>query len=76
MAGGGFQGGRVVGEMDQDGMTVHSRPIYPWDMWESAYKLLGIDPKDALPDPSGCVAPVSQATACALPRGGILSEIM
>ena len=57
-------------------MAVHSRPIYPWDMWESVYRLLGIDPSDALPNPTGCVAPVSQATACSLPRGGILTEIM
>jgi hypothetical protein len=76
VAGGGFQGGHAIGEMDDDGRTVVSRPIYPWDMWESAYQLLGIDPNDTLPNPSGCVAPVSQATACSLPRGGILTEIM
>ena len=76
VAGGGFQGGRTVGEMDRNGMAVHSRPIYPWDMWESVYRLLGIDPSDALPNPTGCVAPVSQATACSLPRGGILTEIL
>ncbi len=76
VAGGGFQGGKTVGAMDDDGRMVVSRPIYPWDMWESAYLLLGIDPNDTLPNPSGCVAPVSQATACSLPRGGILTEIM
>jgi hypothetical protein len=76
VAGGGFQGGHAIGEMDDDGRTVVSRPIYPWDMWESAYQLLGIDPHDTLPNPSGCVAPVSQALACSLPRGGILTEIM
>jgi hypothetical protein len=76
VAGGGFQGGHVVGEMDQDGRTVVTRPIYPWDMWESVYQLLGIDPNDTLPNPSGCVAPVSQAVACGLPRGGLLTEIM
>ena len=57
-------------------MAVHSRPIYPWDMWESAYRLLGIDPKRRASGPTGCVAPVSQATACSLPRGGILTEVM
>jgi hypothetical protein len=76
VAGGGFLGGRTVGEMDQDGKAVYLRPIYPWDMWESVYRLLGIDPADTLPDPSGCAAPVSQAAACGLPRGGILTEIM
>jgi hypothetical protein len=76
VAGGGFKGGNAVGEMDDDGRTVVSRPIYPWDMWESAYQLLGIDPRDTLPNPSGCVAPVSQAVACSLPRGGLLTEII
>jgi len=76
VAGGGFQGGKTVGEMDENGEFLKSRPIYPWDMWESIYRLLGIDPHDKLPNPSGCVAYVSMADACGLARGGILTEIM
>jgi uncharacterized protein (DUF1501 family) len=76
LAGGGFKGGRVVGEMDDNGEFVKSRPIYPWDMWESIYLQLGIDPQEKLPNPYGCVVYISQADACGLPRGGILKEIM
>ena len=76
VAGGGFKGGHAIGEMDDDGRTVQSRPIYPWDLWESIYLQLGIDFNATLPNPSGCVAPVSQAGACSLPRGGLLTEIM
>ncbi|MGO9111184.1 MAG: DUF1501 domain-containing protein [Thermoguttaceae bacterium] len=76
VAGGGFQAGKVVGESDEEGRYVKSRPIYPWDLWESVYQLLGIDPNDKLPNPDGCVAYVSPATACSYARGGILKEIM
>ena len=76
VAGGGFKGGHVVGEMDQNGQKLVSRPVYPWDMYESMYLLLGINPHDKLPNPYGCVAYVSQADACNLPRGGLLTEIM
>ena len=76
LAGGGFKGGKTVGEMDTNGEFVKSRPIYPWDMWDSIYMQLGIDPNDKLPNPYGCVVYVSQASACGLPSGGILKEIM
>ena len=76
VAGGGFQGGKTVGQMDENGEFCVSRPIYPWDMWESIYLLMGIDPHGTLPHPSGCVAPISKADACGLPRGGLLTEIM
>lgn len=33
---------------------VAERPVYPWDLWSSVYKLLGIDPADTLPYPLGC----------------------
>ena len=76
LAGGGFKGGRTVGEMDDNGEFVKSRPIYPWDMWESIYLQMGIDPHDKFPNPYGCVVFVSQADAAGLPRGGVLKEIM
>jgi hypothetical protein len=76
VGGGGFKGGKLVGESDAEGRFVKSRPVYPWDLWESVYQLLGIDPNDRLPNPDGCVAHVSPATDCSYARGGILTEIM
>jgi hypothetical protein len=76
VAGGGFKGGKVVGESDEIGAYIKTRPVYPWDLWESVYQLMGIDPNGRLPNPSGCVAYVSAANACGWPRGGILKEIM
>jgi uncharacterized protein (DUF1501 family) len=76
IAGGGFKGGRTVGQMDDNGELLVSRPIYPWDLWESVYAQMGIDPHDTLPNTSGCVAYVSQADACGLSRGGRLTELL
>lgn len=76
VAGGGFKGGQAIGAMDDNGEVVQTRPIYPWDLWESVYLRLGIDPHAKLPNPFGCVAYVSQADACGLARGGTLTEIM
>ena len=53
VAGGGFQGGRVVGASDAKGETVKDRPIYPCDLIASMYELLGIDPTAKLPHPQG-----------------------
>lgn len=53
VAGGGFQGGKVVGKTDNL-CRVIERPVYPWDLWASVYKLLGIDTRDVLPHPQGC----------------------
>ena len=65
-----------MGESDAEGSLVKSRPVYPWDLWESVYQLMGIDPNDRLPNPDGCAAFVSPAAACSYERGGILKEIM
>jgi hypothetical protein len=76
VGGGGFKVGRVLGESDDEGRHIKSRAVYPWDLWESVYQLMGIDPQDRLPNPDGCTAYVSPATACSYARGGILKEIM
>ena len=76
VAGGGFKGGRVVGSSDGRGEAVRDRPVYPWDLSASIYKLLGIDPHGKLPHPHGCVAYVSPASGGAMPGGGLLTEIM
>ena len=50
--------------------AVRDRPVYPWDLSASIYKLLGIDPHGKLPHPQGCVAYVSPQAS------RLLTEIM
>jgi hypothetical protein len=76
VAGGGFKGGAVVGATDARGETVRDRPVYPWDLAASIYRLLGIDPKGKLPHRQGCVAYVSPLANGAVQSGGLLQEIM
>ena len=42
VAGGGFAGGRVVGESTDKGEEVKERPVLPWDLGATLFKLLGI----------------------------------
>ena len=44
MAGGGVQGGQVIGASDALGEFVADRPITPGDLSTTIYTLLGIDP--------------------------------
>jgi hypothetical protein len=44
IAGGGVQGGRVVGSTDRLGEFPKDRPITPGDLHASIYKVLGVDP--------------------------------
>ena len=53
VAGGGFQGGHVIGASDDKGIDVAERPVYPWDMIGSIYGQLGINPSARLPHPQG-----------------------
>ena len=48
MAGGGVQGGQVIGESDALGEFVKDRPITPGDLAATIYTLLGIDPEHEL----------------------------
>jgi uncharacterized protein (DUF1501 family) len=76
VAGGGFRGGALVGSSDDKGEHVKDRPVYPWDLTASIYKLLGIEPTERLPHPQGCVAYVTPLATGSLPSGGVLQEIM
>jgi hypothetical protein len=76
VAGGGFQGGQVVGASDARGEAVAERPVYPPDLIASLYELLGIDPEGPLPNPRGLQVRVMPAAEEGLPRGGRLQEIM
>ncbi len=53
VAGGGFQGGKVVGESDETASNVISRPVAPQDLLGSIYELCGIDPDGLLPNHIG-----------------------
>ena len=58
VAGGGFQGGQVVGSSTEKGEEVKDRPVYPVDLIGSMYQLLGIDTQSKLPHPQGQLATV------------------
>jgi hypothetical protein len=76
VAGGGFQGGRVVGASDAKGQEVKDRPVYPCDLIASMYELLGIDPDGTMPNPQGPPVRVTPAADEGVKMGGRLREIM
>jgi len=76
VAGGGFQGGRVVGASDAKGEEVKDRPVYPVDLLGSIYQLGGIDPYARLPHPEGAEAHVLPTAAEGVKSAGFLTEIM
>ncbi len=76
VAGGGFQGGQVVGASNEKGMEVADRPVYPWDLIGSMYEQLGIDTTAQLPHPQGLDVRVSPTEADGVTIGGRLREIM
>ncbi len=45
LAGGGIQGGRVIGETDRDGMEIRRRPVNVQSLFATIYSSLGIDPE-------------------------------
>ncbi len=76
VAGGGFQGGQVVGATNATGEEVADRQILPWDLVGSIYELMGIDTEAKLPHPLGLTARVIPENVGKLPSGGRLREIM
>ncbi len=76
VAGGGFQGGRVVGASDAKGESLKDRPVYPWDLIGSMYELLGIDPETTLRHPQGKNVRLTPSAADGLETGGRLREIV
>ncbi len=44
MAGGGIQGGRCIGETDEQGMSIKQRPVSVADLYATVYRCFGIDP--------------------------------
>jgi uncharacterized protein (DUF1501 family) len=53
LAGGGVQGGQVVGSTDARGAYVTSRPVSPADLLATMWTCLGIDPRTELRDRLG-----------------------
>ncbi len=76
LAGGGIQGGRVVGASDEKGEAVAERPVYPRDLLGTMYALLGIDPEGPLPNPKGMDVRVLPPAGEGVRSGGLLKEIM
>ena len=76
LAGGGFQGGQVIGETDERGEKVKERPVYPCDLITSKNERLGIDPAARLPHPTGKAVRVAPSPDDGVPMAGRLTEIM
>ena len=76
LAGGGFQGGHVVGASDAHGEEVKDRPVYPADLLGSIYTQLGIDLQAKLPNPEGLDTRVMPSADEGVKLAGLLKEIM
>jgi len=68
LAGGGIQGGRVVGESDDKGAYPKDNPKDPQDVLATVYRHLGIDYTHEYPDHTGRPRPI-------LPFGKPLAEL-
>ncbi len=76
VAGGGFQGGKVVGASCETASEVAERPVYPVDLLGSIYTLAGIDYTADLPHPEGLPARVLPEPSDRVKSAGLLTEIM
>lgn len=73
LAGGGFQGGRIVGASDAKGMEVAERPVSPGELLGSIYTQMGIDPTGTIPHGDGPVRLVPTGSSS---NGGFLRELI
>jgi hypothetical protein len=44
VGGGGIQGGQIVGSTNRLGESPVDRPITPWDLHQTIYHVLGVNP--------------------------------
>ena len=59
VAGGGFAGGKVIGQSDETASNVVTRPVSPVDLLGSIYERCGINPSAQFPtNPIGLKAPI------------------
>ncbi len=61
VAGGGFKGGKIVGESDATGENPAKRPVKPEELIATMYHLLGIDPQGQMPNAAGIKTQVMPA---------------
>ena len=76
VAGGGFQGGHLVGASDGRGEEVKDRPVYPCDLISTMYDLLGIEATARLPHPQGLRTYAAPSADDGIKTGGKLVEII
>ena len=76
VAGGGFQGGKVVGKTTKTGETVEERPVAPCDLIGTIYLLMGIDPYGTLPHVSEGNLPILPSLLDKKRSHGLLYEII
>jgi hypothetical protein len=76
VAGGGFQGGHVVGASDRKGEEVKDRPVHPVDLIGTMYDLLGVPADGKLPHPMGLDLKAMPVPAEGSIVGGRLKEIV
>ena len=69
LAGGGLRSGQVVGRSDTRGAEPESRKLGPEDVLATVYRVLGIDPKQTVPDEKGKPVPL-------LPSGVPVKELV
>jgi len=61
MAGGGVQGGTVVGQSDHQAGEPIDRPVHPAEVVATAYRTLGISGATMLPRTDGTIRPITSA---------------
>ncbi|MCA9071928.1 MAG: DUF1501 domain-containing protein, partial [Planctomycetaceae bacterium] len=76
VAGGGFQGGKIVGSTNERAEYVKDRPVYPGDLIGTMYELLGIDPEAGLPHPRGDFIRATPGADEGMELAGRLTEIV
>ena len=76
VAGGGFQGGKVLGKTDKTGENVAERPVAPCDLIGTVYMLMGIDPYGTLPHVSEGNLPILPSLLDKKLSHGLLYEII
>ena len=61
LAGGGVQGGRIIGASDTIGSEPTNRPVSPQELVATVYRAMGIPANATIPGPDGSPVPVIEA---------------
>lgn len=75
VAGGGFEGGKVLGKTDERSEKVVERPVYPADLIASVYTLMGVDPTCTVPHPLFGEVPILPSYGQENQSAGLVAEI-